>query len=72
MPLFRPAREPRGPDPYLRWKTLLFVVGAVVGLVGMLTRNGWLVGLGIAVLAAGMALRLLSRRSRSPEREKKP
>ncbi|HEX7119392.1 MAG TPA: hypothetical protein VF212_11420 [Longimicrobiales bacterium] len=59
---FRPSREARGPDPYLRLKTVLFILGAIVGLVGIAMENDWLVGIGIAILAAGVALRALARR----------
>ncbi len=61
MALFRASRERSGPDRYLRLKAVIFLIGAAVGLVGMAVGNDWLVGIGIAVLAAGVALRLLSR-----------
>ncbi|HEX6937855.1 MAG TPA: hypothetical protein VF158_00475 [Longimicrobiales bacterium] len=59
---FRPSREMRGTDPYLRLKVVIFVIGAVVGLVGIALGNDWLVGAGIAVLVAGVALRALAHR----------
>ncbi len=62
MALFRPSRETRGPDPYLRLKSIAFVIGAAAGLAGILTDNGWLVAIGIGALAAGMLLRILSQR----------
>lgn len=61
MGLFRPSRARPEPDPHLRWKMTAFVVGAAFGLVGMMRENGWLLGIGIAVLAIGVLLRFLPR-----------
>ncbi len=52
-------RSRRGPDPYVRVKTALLVLGAVVGLVGMRLDNGWLIGVAIAILFTAVALRLV-------------
>jgi len=62
MSAFRPSRETRGPDPYREWKTVIFIVGALAGLVGIATENPWLVGIGVAVLASGVILRAIGRR----------
>jgi len=51
-------RSRRGPDPYVRAKTALFVVGAVAGLVGMRLENAWVISGAIAVLVVAVALRL--------------
>ena len=48
-----------GPGPYLEWKVRLFAVAATLALGGMYLNKRWLVGVAIAVLAAGMALRFL-------------
>ena len=61
MGLFRPSRERRGPDPYQHWKTLLFAIGAALGLAGIFTERDWLILVAIAVLAVGVALRWLPR-----------
>lgn len=62
--VFRPSRESHGPDPFLQWKIVIFIIGAVVGLAGVATENRWLVGIGIVVLISGMLLRALGRRGR--------
>lgn len=64
MSAFRPSRETRGPDPYLQWKTVIFIIGAIAGLVGIATENSWLVAIGVAVLASGVLLRAIGRRKR--------
>jgi Flp pilus assembly protein TadB len=62
MTPFRPDRTRRGEDHYLGHKTLLFVAGAVLAMVGMAAGQDVLVYLAIAVLAVGIVLRLASRR----------
>jgi len=62
--VFRPSRESRGPDPFLQWKIVIFIVAAIVGLAGVATENRWLVGIGIVVLISGVLLRALGRRAR--------
>jgi hypothetical protein len=62
MGLFRPSRTRPGPDPYLPHLMLIFSTGAGCALAGMWTERAWLVNLGIAVLLAGLALRLFTRR----------
>lgn len=61
MGLFRPARDRRGPDPYYRWKAILFAIGACIALAGMLTEHDWLVLVAIPILGLGVALRFLDR-----------
>jgi len=62
--MFRPSRETRGPDPFLQWKIVIFVIGALAGLVGVATENPWLVWIGVAVLVSGVLLRAFGRRRR--------
>ena len=52
-------RSARGASPFLVWKVRLFAAGATLALGGMYLNKRWLVGVAIAVLAAGMALRFL-------------
>lgn len=57
-------------DIWLGQKMLFFVLGAVIGIFGMATGRDWLVYVAIAVLAAGLILRMLGRRrARGIERE---
>lgn len=56
--LFRPSRTRAGPDPHLDIKILLFAIGAAFGAAGMITGRGWIVFMGIAILLAGVLLRL--------------
>jgi hypothetical protein len=55
-------RRPRGDDPHLEWKVRLFLVGAVVALLGMARGSAWLVSVGIVILLAGASLRFFRRR----------
>jgi hypothetical protein len=64
---FRADRRPRGPDPFLQHKTLIFAFGAGCALAGMLFDADWLVTAGIVVLAAGVVLRLVGERRRARE-----
>lgn len=62
MGLFRPDRDRRGEDPALDHKMLVFMLGAVLALVGMTSGNRVIVYLAIAVLLVGVVLRFLHRR----------
>lgn len=44
---------------HLEWKVRIFLVGAVLGLSGILLEERWLSGAAIAVLAAGALVRFL-------------
>lgn len=62
--VFRPDRTPReSDDPRLLWKVRLFVVGGGLGIAGMVTEWSPLLWGGIAVLAAGVALRFGRRQT---------
>jgi hypothetical protein len=58
-------RTRRGPDPWLTHKQILFVFGAVAGLIGIMLNLPWLINIGIAVLAVGIVLRFIKRRPAS-------
>lgn len=60
-------RTRRGPDPWVEWKVGLFLLGAVLGLVGMALGRSWLVLTAIGVLLVGVALKFLPDRSDEPE-----
>jgi membrane protein implicated in regulation of membrane protease activity len=59
-------------DPWLQPKLWLFSVGAILALVGMATEAAWVIGLAGLVLAIGVLLRFVPRRSatRSGREEK--
>ncbi len=65
--MFRPSRKDYGPDPGLNWKVGIFFLGAFLAFAGMWMEAQWLVGVAIAVLVLGMALRFIPR-FRTPER----
>ena len=63
-------RSRRGEDPYLDWKVRLFLVGAVVALVGMARDATWMVLGGMLILLAGASLRFFpGGRARGPSPE---
>jgi hypothetical protein len=55
-------RSRRGEDVWLGQKMIFFAVGAGLGMGGMITGRQWLVWAAIAVLAAGLGLRIAARR----------
>ena len=62
MGIFRPDRDRTGEDPALDHKMLIFVLGAVLALVGMTSGNRIIVYLSIGVLFVGILLRIVHRR----------
>lgn len=62
MGIFRPDRDRRDEDPALDHKMLIFMLGAVLALVGMTSGNRIIVYLAIAVLFVGIILRFMHRR----------
>jgi hypothetical protein len=65
--MIRPSRRNSGLDPALNWKVGVFFLGAFLAFAGMWMEAQWLVGVAIAVLVLGMALRFIPR-FRTPER----
>jgi hypothetical protein len=63
------ARNPARPDRWLEWKLRCLAVGAAAMLCGMILDRRWLVGAGMAVLAAGIVLRQLGRGRHPVERD---
>jgi 4-hydroxybenzoate polyprenyltransferase len=62
--MLRPSRENRGEDRLFAVKTLLLVTAASLGIAGMMYRIEWLIWAAIAVVAAGIILRLIADRKR--------
>lgn len=60
--IFRPSRERRGPDRFLEAKMIIFTLGAILAIAGMITDNRLMIIVALAVLLTGIALRLLGRR----------
>jgi uncharacterized membrane protein YfcA len=56
-------RRRSGPDRFLAVKLATFILGAVLGLVGMRIDKPFLVGVAIGVVLVGVLLRLVSQRS---------
>lgn len=64
--MFRPSRSGTSDTgPLLAWRVRSFVIGAALALAGMGLDVGWLVWLGIGVLAVGLLLRFLPSRGDS-------
>jgi hypothetical protein len=57
-----------GADPTLNARILLFCFGAGCAVAGIWANIGWLITLGIVVLAAGVLLRLITERQRREAR----
>jgi hypothetical protein len=61
--MFRASRgDVTGSDRFFAIKALLFVVGASLGIAGMVTETGWLVWIAISVLAVAIVVRLIGSR----------
>lgn len=67
MTPFRPDRRRRGPDRFLAHKMLLFITGAVMGMIGIATDRNWIIYLAVGVLVVGLLLRFLARSETSPD-----
>lgn len=63
--MFRPSRESTMARFYAT-RALLLMVGAAVGLIGMLRELTWLVWIGIGILLVAVVLRVIASRSRLP------
>lgn len=65
--MFRASRSrPAGEDPFLDIRIGLFVIGAVLGLTGMIRGSTITISFGILALGIGMLLGLIGRRRASP------
>lgn len=64
--MFRPSREP-GSTRYFEIKALLLVLGATIGVIGMVQDRSWLVWIGIGILLVAMILRLTASRKNEPD-----
>ena len=60
--MFRVSRDRKGEDSFFAIKVALFAVGAALGIAGMAYGVEWLVWIAIAVVAAGIILRLIAAR----------
>lgn len=56
------SREQRPRDPFLELKAVLLVLGASLGIAGMVNNLPWLVYSAIAVIAVGVGIRIIQRR----------
>ena len=65
--MLRASREPSGEDRWLLPKMILFVTGALFGIVGMMTATDWPVTVGIILLLTGVVLRFTTRRVNPPD-----
>lgn len=66
---FISQRRPRGPGRFLEWKIRLFVVAAILLLVGMARQLDMLVVVAIAVLAGAFVLRFFEKDPAEPVEE---
>lgn len=66
--MFRPTRENRGEDRFFEVKAIVLVLGASLGIAGMIYQIDWLIWTAIAVVAAAIILRLIiDRKNRQSE-----
>jgi hypothetical protein len=64
--MFRISRERReGPDPFLDLKIGLFLIGAILGAIGMARSNQTLITIAIVVVAIGILLRFVRKKNES-------
>lgn len=56
--IFRPSREHQN-DRWFELRAALFVIGASLGIAGMVSARGWLVWIAIAIIAVGVAFRFV-------------
>ncbi len=59
--MFLPSRSRPGPDPHLRLRTALFVIGVGAILAGIRAERGWAVWVGMGVLLMAVVVRLVTR-----------
>jgi hypothetical protein len=59
--MFFPSRGHTGPDPTLRVRAALFIIGAGFVLAGMRVGKAWAVNVGIGVLLVAVLVRVVTR-----------
>lgn len=69
--MFLPSRGRPGPDPHLRLRTALFLVGVGIILAGAQAQRRWAVWVGIGVLLGAVVVRLLTHKRGDDEPEEK-
>jgi hypothetical protein len=57
--MFRPDRAPRGEDPMLLAKMIIFVIAAIVAIAGMVMNQPWVIFFAIIILGIGFLLRFI-------------
>jgi hypothetical protein len=62
--MFRVSRERSGEDRFFAVKAAMLVIGAAVGIAGMVYQIGWLVWAAIVIVGTGIILRLIAARRR--------
>ena len=62
--MLRPSREHRGDDRFFEVKVVLLVLGASLGIAGMVYKRSWLIYLAMACVMAGIILRIIAARSK--------
>ncbi|MGI9626973.1 MAG: hypothetical protein ACR2QM_09070 [Longimicrobiales bacterium] len=69
MGIFRPDSRHKADEGLLLWKVRLFIVGAALGVGGMVTENPWVLWSGVGVLMVGMTLRFFGGRTKREDTE---
>ena len=67
--MFLPSRGRPGPDPHLRLRTALFLVGVGIILAGAQAHRRWAVWVGMGVLLVAVVVRLLTHKRSDDEPE---
>lgn len=65
--MFRPSRDNRGDDRFFELKALILVLGASLGIAGMIYEIEWLIWAAIAVVAVAIILRMMANRKGKPD-----
>lgn len=70
MILFIRRSRREGSDPHLKLKVVLFVLGAIMAIAGMLLVWTWLVAAAMVVLGVGFIVRFLPGRGHTADEER--
>jgi len=65
--MFFPRNYRGGPDPHLEIKTVVFVLGAGLAIVGMVYDVGWLITIAIVLLAVTLIGARVARARRAAD-----